>query len=428
MNQTDKIKNRIDYKKLVATLAVQTKSRDDEAMLSFIREKLKSIDATVQEDGYGNIYVTKGVAKDYPCVIAHTDTVHSVLKDVSIYRNEDTIFSWDPIKRSQCGIGGDDKVGVYIALQLLEDINIIKAVFFRDEEIGSLGSHYAMKNHKEWFNDCNFVLMSDRRGNSDVITVSGGIIITSKEFLETCDPLFKKYNYKDTVGICTDVDVLTVHGIGVSCVNFSSGYWEPHSSREVVSISDVNVCYNLMYDIIIEHGNTRFEYKAEIPAYKQAYKRTGHTVYSSLLADVIKTGAASPIGKRQLKAFPPLIFGNSPGKYDLFTENEVIKGKYKIYMYKGIKSLVLTGDSICNTCKHPVVENVFFLPYEGRMYCTQCNDYVKDSQVPLLLRALEVEDNDTVFVYSLYSSGWLPKEEAKWDTTISSWVPTQLPF
>lgn len=427
MNQ-EKIKNRIDYKKLVATLAIQTKSRDDEAMLSYIRERLKSMDVTVQEDGYGNIYVTKGNAKAYPCVIAHTDTVHSVLKDISIYRNDDTIFAFDPVKRTQCGIGGDDKVGVYIALQLLEDITNLKAVFFRDEEIGCPGSTYGMKNHAEWFKDCNFVLMADRKGNMDVITVSGGIVITSEEFLNTCDPIFKKYGYKDAVGTFTDIDVLATYGVGVSCVNFSSGYWDPHSSREFVSISDVNDCYNLMYDIIIEHGDTRFEYKAEIPAYKQTYKRAGQTVHSSLLADIIKTGAATPIGKRQLKMFPPLVLGGRPDKYDLFTENDVIKGKYKIYMYKGSKSLVLTGDATCSKCKHSVMETVFFLPYEGRMYCTECNDYINDAHVPMLLQALEVEDGDTVFVYSLYSAGWLPKEEAKWSTKISSWVSTQLPF
>jgi hypothetical protein len=75
-----------------------------------------------------------------------------------------------------------------------------------------------------------------------------------------------------------------------------------------------------------------------------------------------------------------------------------------------------------------MVENVYFLPYEGRMYCTKCNDYVDDAKVPALLQNLEVEDNSVVFVYSLYSAGWLPKEEAKWNTKITSWVSTQLPF
>jgi len=428
MNQTEKIKNRIDFKKLTSTLAIQTKSYKDENMISFIRERLSHMEVTVQEDTYGNIYVTKGEAKGYPCVIAHTDTVHDVLKEVSIFRDGDTMFAFDPIKRTQCGIGGDDKVGVYITLQLLEDISVMKAVFFRDEEVGCKGSTYSMKHHKDWYNDCNFALMADRRGNSDTITVSNGIVISSKEFLEACDPILEKYGYKDAIGIYTDIDVLTSGGIGVSTTNLSCGYHNPHSSIEFVSISDVNICYNLMYDILIEHGEKRFDYVANIPTYKYTYKKAGQTIRDSLLSDVIKTGAATPIGQRQLKCFPPLTFGNNSKQYDLFAENDVIKGKYKIYSYKGSRALMLTGEAQCSKCKSSVIENVYFLPYEGRMYCTICNDYVNDTKVPALLQKLEVEDGGTTFVYSLYSDGWLIKEDAKWDTKISSWVSTQLPF
>jgi hypothetical protein len=398
-------------------------------MLNYIREKLSKLDVTVQEDGYGNIYVTKGEAKSYPCVVAHTDTVQDMLTNINIFRTEDTLFAFNPKDRRQWGIGGDDKVGVYITLQLLEDISVLKAVFFRDEEMGCRGSNYSIVNHLEWYKDCGFILMADRKGNSDVITVSGGIIITSPEFLEACDPIFDKYGYKDAVGIYSDIDTLTAGGIGISTVNFSCGYHEPHSSREVVSISDVNKCYNLMYDIIVEHGDKTFAYKTTIPKYKATYKPYGHyTARETLINEVLKVGISTPVGKRQLKCFPPLCFGSKPGEYDLFTEVDIIKGGHKIYAYKGAKALVLTGDSVCSKCKTSVVDNVYYLPYEGRMYCTKCNDYVKDDKVPALLKDLEVEDNGTVFVYSLYSVGWLHKDHVKWNPKISSWVSTQLPF
>jgi len=400
-------------------------------MLAYIKDKLSTMDVTVQEDSYGNIYVTKGVAKTYPCVVAHTDTVHTKLPNINIFRSEDTLFAFDPKTRRQYGIGGDDKVGVYITLQLLADISIMKAVFFRDEETGCRGSRHSITNHKDWYKDCGYVLMADRRGNQDVITVSGGIVISSPEFLETCDPIFDKYGYKDAVGITTDVDTLTAEGIGISTVNFSCGYHDPHSSREIVSISDVNRCYNMMYDILNEHNNKIFKYEANIPTYKKNFSKYGTTYNNSVVSSIAQSGATTPIKSRQTKLFAPLIFGAKPDNLNLFTENDVIStkaGTKKIYSYKGVKSLPITLEIKCTKCKESAVDNVFFLPYEGRMYCTSCNYYVDDNLVPNYLKYLEVEDNGTPFVYSLYCNGWLRKEDAKWSPRVTSWVSNDVPF
>lgn len=426
----EKIKNRIDYKTLSEALSIQTKHGDDQAMLSYIQSKLADLDVTVQTDDYGNIYVTKGTAKSYPCVVAHTDTVQSVLADVTIYRNEDTIFAFDPVKRTQHGIGGDDKVGVYITLQLLVDIPIMKAVFFRDEEIGCKGSDYSITNHKEWYEDCGYVLMADRRGNSDAIRVSGGLIIASDDFLDACQSLFEKYGYKETIGIFTDVDTLTAGGIGISTINLSCGYHEPHTSKEVVSFRDVNKCYNLMYDIISEQNGTKFPHECKAYVYKS--KHAGPYTKESLFHDLAKYGTQifSPVKERQKKMFPPLIFGDKVSLYDDFKETDVVgkEGKKKLYIYTGIKSLPITGETKCPKCARPALDNLFYLPYESRMYCTHCNDYVDDTEVNRLFEFLEVEDREDTFVYSNYCSGWLNKKDALWSAKLGSWTTDGLPF
>jgi hypothetical protein len=351
-----------------------------------------------------------------------------MLSNINIFRTDDTIFAFDPVKRCQHGIGGDDKVGVYIVLQLLTDLPTLKAVFFRDEEIGCRGSAYSISKHPEWYHDCGFVIGVDRRGNSDVVTVSGGVIITSEEFLNTCDSLFTQYKYKDIVGICSDVDVLASGGIGVSAVNFSCGYHEPHTHSEIVSIRDVNVCYNLIYDILMEHGDKVFKYSATVPTYKKSYRRYGSTLNESVITNMVNDGASTPILKRQPKLFGPMVFGQQPGIYDNFVENDVVVGNKKLYNYTGIKSLVLTGEGKCTKCKSPISSTMFYLPYEGRIYCTKCNDYVNDTLVPALLQYLEVEDRQTTFVYSLYSAGWLNIDHAVWNPKITSWVSNGLPF
>ncbi len=61
------------------------------------------------------------------------------------------------------GIGGDDKVGVYTCLNALfqEGIESVKVSFFRNEEIGCIGSKAA---DMKWFEDVNWVCQLDRRG------------------------------------------------------------------------------------------------------------------------------------------------------------------------------------------------------------------------------------------------------------------------
>ena len=65
----------------------------------------------------GNLYVTKGKANPYyPCMVSHIDTVHDINMAVSVHRQDDYLFAWDAAKKKQYGIGGDDKVGVFVCL------------------------------------------------------------------------------------------------------------------------------------------------------------------------------------------------------------------------------------------------------------------------------------------------------------------------
>lgn len=423
----EKIKNRIDLKKLTETLSIQTSLSDDEAMLAFIMENLKPLDVLVQEDAFGNIYVTKGSSDLYPCVIAHTDTVQPITNPMEIYRTGDTLFAFNPVKRIQCGIGGDDKVGVYILLQLLNDVPTMKAVFFREEEEGSKGAAFSMRNHKEWFENCGFVVAVDRKGNSDIVTYSGGLVITSDAFLEAHEELFTKYGYNEANGLCSDIDVLIRYDVGVSGINLSCGYHDPHSNREVVSISDVNKCYNLVYDLIYPPCNKKFEYKVPIVVPKTVTPIFNRTRVSQI-SDYSKLDGAYSVVPRQIKIFPPLVFSKSTGVYENFVEFDVLRSGKKVYSYTGTKTLPLTGSTTCAQCKSDAIDSIHFLPFEGRMFCTKCNDYVDDNKVGKLLEFLEVEDTTSTFVYSVYANGWLLKQHAMWNSQLCTWVSDELPF
>jgi hypothetical protein len=424
------IKNRIDYTFLMEVLAVQSSISDDSQMTNYIKNKLSELDVVVEEDVFGNIYVTKGKSEMYPCLIAHTDTVHPIVSKFNLFRSEDILFAFNPLSMKQTGIGGDDKVGVFVLLQALVDIPVMKAVFYRQEEIGCKGSTYSMKNHKDWYKDCGYIIAPDRRGSKDAITNSGGIDITSQEFVDDIMPLMEKYGYSEEIGLYSDVDTLVSYEIGVSAINFSCGYHRPHSDQEVVSISQVNIVYNLIFDIVTANPHKKYTHVPEIKPISVTYRSKGSRFESYIEQAAPSSLLTSPFKARQAKVFPPLVFEHYGRKLDFddFVEYDVLKNNKKVYRYTGTKALPLTETAHCPHCKSDVIETVFYLPYEGRMYCAKCNDYIDDTKVQPMLKFLEVDDNQVTFVHSVYSQGWLDKDNAVWNDRLQSWTSDDLPF
>jgi len=209
-----KNKRRLNINKslLKEVLSVQTKSKKDDNMIAFLKQYIeKNLLLEYEEDTYGNIYVTKGEADIYPCIVSHTDTVHPLIedKDFKIKEIRDILYAFDIEEVEQVGIGGDDKVGIYLALELLNNIDNIKAVFYRDEEIGHIGSAYSIKHKKDYYEDIGFIIEGDRKSAHDFITKSSGIKICSDDFINAVLPIAEKYGYKETTGLSTDVYIST---------------------------------------------------------------------------------------------------------------------------------------------------------------------------------------------------------------------------
>lgn len=238
----------VDKNMLHNLLSVQSKSGQTEKMQRFITRFAKKQGATVTTED-GNIYVTKGEADLYPCMVAHTDTVHKLIPEdaFSVYttqENDDTLyFGWDRRNQTFSGVGGDDKVGIFLALSALVAYDAIKLAFFRDEEIGCIGSG---KADMTFFDDVSMVLQGDRRGNSDFVTSISGSL-SSQEFQNAIKPILDMHGYRFTTGMMTDVDALKDNGLNVSCANFSCGYWNPHGPQEYISLGDVENTLSMVY-------------------------------------------------------------------------------------------------------------------------------------------------------------------------------------
>jgi hypothetical protein len=249
--------------KLIEVLSIQSESYNQYRMFAYIVRELKRLGCTYYSHN-GNLYATKGIADKYPCVVSHMDTVHDIGEDLTVLDIDGVLTGFNRFTMTQSGIGGDDKVGVFVCLQALASNDNIKAAFFRDEEVGCDGSYQA---DKDFFTDCRFVLQCDRRGNSDFVVNASGYELSNDLFQGDVLPIITKYGYSFSQGAMTDVMALKSLGIPCSVANMSCGYYNPHMDNEYVIIDDVFNTLDMVLDIIHELCDKNYDF-VSIPKHK----------------------------------------------------------------------------------------------------------------------------------------------------------------
>ncbi len=228
---------------------IYSPSGKEQKMVKFLCSYIRQLPGNISmsKDKFGNLYVVKGESESYPCLVSHIDQVshsnHS--KDFKAIETRDIIFGYSPKNRSFENLGADDKNGVFICLECLKKYDVLKVVFFREEEVGCRGSSEAMMS---FFDDVRFVIQPDRKGSSDLITNISYSELCSEKFLEEVEP--EKWGYREKNGLMTDVLTLKENGLGVSCINLSCGYYNPHTDEEVTVKKDLMKSLSFIEHII----------------------------------------------------------------------------------------------------------------------------------------------------------------------------------
>ena len=250
---------------------VHSPSEREKKMTNFVRKYCEAIPGcVVTNDKAGNLFVVKGNSETYPCVVAHLDEVHAARPKkfrVAIYKGNFFLGGDAEIMRP-CGIGADDKNGIWLALRLLEKHDCVKAAFFVGEEIGCVGSNAC---NMAFFDDCRFVLQGDRKGGSDFIDTASGTVLCTNEFKKALK--ISAYGFKATSGLSTDVMTLKQRGLKVCCANVSCGYYNPHTIDEYTDFSELENCLALFDDAFTNLTETwahKEKPKWDIPNYKGA--------------------------------------------------------------------------------------------------------------------------------------------------------------
>lgn len=239
----------------------------------------------VNEDGF--LYA-KGTVP--VLLVAHMDTVHK--DQCSVIVNKNGKMS------SPQGIGGDDRCGVFMIMNIVKDFHC-SVLLCEDEEKGGVGARKFAKAKMKSKNekgeptetayvdqlDVNFMIEFDRRGSNDAVFYS----CDNKEFIDFVTDVT---GFKYTTGSFSDISVL-MPAAKLSAVNLSCGYYNAHTILEYVVYDEMMDTIEAAKVLIKENVEYPFEYvekkytpiKYNPHSYRdmQRYYHDGDTYYDNLL-------------------------------------------------------------------------------------------------------------------------------------------------
>lgn len=187
------------------------------------QELLGYYEKVIENDGY--VYAPGS----FPVVLtAHLDTVHKELvKTFWGYKGKDG----QHIISSSEGIGGDDRCGVFMILNILYNTDYRPTIIFcEDEEIGGIGSNKFLKDKVE-LPEVKFFIELDRGGATDLVFYDDDNV----KFADWCEEVT---GYKTAFGSFSDISHLCP-SYKISGVNISCGYHNAHTTDEYVVLEEM---------------------------------------------------------------------------------------------------------------------------------------------------------------------------------------------
>lgn len=152
---------------------------------------------------------------------AHLDTVHrNPVRDICVSKQGNILMSPQ-------GIGGDDRAGVYMVMELARKLKC-SVLFCEDEEIGGAGAELFTKSGIR--PSVSLILEFDRQGKNDAVFYD----CDNTAFTE----FICKFGYHEETGSFSDISILAPY-LETAAVNLSAGYYNAHTLHEYIDLSHV---------------------------------------------------------------------------------------------------------------------------------------------------------------------------------------------
>lgn len=257
---------------LKEVLSLPSISGDESMVRDFIIEFAEKNGIEHYSDKKGNLYLTKGMLDSteeyFPCVVSHMDTVHrthvSLIENkerLIIKENDGNLTAFHPTTEIQTGIGGDDKCGVFVCLELFNKIDKLKGAFFVEEEIGMKGSK---ESDDYFFSNVGYAIQFDAPSSNWITEVCWGVNLFDSDFKEIIKDNLNESGYtKFSYDPFTDVNQLASK-YDFNCLNLGCGYYRQHTDQEYVVVSEVEDSVNAGEKLISHLGNVKYTHNKKL--------------------------------------------------------------------------------------------------------------------------------------------------------------------
>ena len=257
---------------LKEVLSLPSISGDESMVRDFIIEFAKTNGIEYYTDKKGNLYLTKGTLDSteeyFPCVVSHMDTVHRThitlienKERLIIKENDGNLIAFHPTTEIQTGIGGDDKCGVFVCLELFNRIDKLKGAFFVEEEIGMKGSK---ESDDSFFDNVGYAIQFDAPSSNWITEVCWGVNLFDSDFKEIIKDNLNESGYtKFSYDPFTDVNQLASK-YDFNCLNLGCGYYRQHTDSEYVVLSEVEDSVNAGEKLISHLGNVKYTHNKKV--------------------------------------------------------------------------------------------------------------------------------------------------------------------
>jgi hypothetical protein len=177
-------------------------------------------------------------------LVAHLDTVHK-LKCTEIVEK-------DGVLSSPQGIGGDDRCGVFIIMNIVKDLHC-SVLLCEDEEVGGKGATKFCKTPNINNLGVNYMIEFDRKGYNEAVFYG----CDNKDFTKfVCD----NTGFKFDNGSFSDISRLAP-AAKVAAVNLSCGYYKAHTLEEYVVYDEMMETIEAAKNLITAECDVPFEYR-----------------------------------------------------------------------------------------------------------------------------------------------------------------------
>lgn len=178
-------------------------------------------------------------------LVAHLDTAHIFPVQIICYSPDGNVIM------SPEGIGGDDRAGVYMILQIAQVVKC-HILFCEDEERGCLGAQEFRRSGIR--PEVNYIIELDRKGADDAV------------FYDCNNPNFRdficSFGFNEVQGTSSDISIIAPY-LNIAAVNLSAGYYHPHRRHEYIRVDQMKYNIERVLDII-KFPTIKFSYTPSI--------------------------------------------------------------------------------------------------------------------------------------------------------------------